>query len=465
MAVGVSDDVAERAASAAGDPPIPGMPPRPARRLPTWTFLRTAATNSLAACDAELFERLIVPRNYWSQQVLFVSDPDAIRHVLIDRFDNYPRVTSIRRLFETDLRTGTLASEGEVWRRHRRVATPTIDPRSIRPDIPAMLELAGRIADAVAAEGSTAPVDIERSVGSLSTLLWNQVVTGGDPAGLPILRWLSKVPHKPRLIDLIPKPPWLADRLIHRRRDPALPLLDADLHAMIAARRGPDYAGPHDLLWRLAHGRDRQTGEGLPDAEVRDEAASLIAGGAASVRALTWIWYLLALHPAVEARFHAELDAAMPDGVATPDALDKLPYTRRVLDEVMRLYPPIPAILRQAAARDVVGGHRVRRGAIIAVMPWIVHRHRKLWRDPDLFDPERFTEGNGVGRPRLAYLPFATGPRVCVGASFALTQMLVVIAVLGRRFRFRLASDAPVVPFGAISLQPKGGLPVLVEPR
>ena len=98
-------------------------------------------------------------------------------------------------------------------------------------------------------------------------------------------------------------------------------------------------------------------------------------------------------------------------------------------------------------------------------MPWIVHRHRKLWREPDLFDPERFAEANAVGRPRLAYLPFATGPRVCVGASFAITQMLVVIAVLGRRFRFRLASDAPVVPFGAISLQPQGGLPVLVEPR
>ena len=464
MAVGVLDDGVEGAAAPA-QPPVPGMPPRPDRRLPTWTFLRTAATNSLAACDAELFETLVVPRRYWSQPVLFVSDPDAIRHVLIDRFDDYPRVTSIRRLFETDLRTGTLASEGEVWRRHRRVATPTIDPRSIRPDVPAMLDLAARIGDEIAAAGSTAPVDIERSVGSLSTLLWNQVVTGGDPAGLPILRWLSKVPHKPRMIALIPKPTWLADRLVHHRRDPALPLLDAELHAMIAARRRPDYAGAHDLLWRLAHGRDRQSGETLPDSEVRDEAASLIAGGAASVRALTWIWYLLALHPGVEARFHAELDAAMPDGVATPEVLERLPYTRRVLEEVMRLYPPIPAILRQAAARDVVAGHRVRRGAIIAILPWIVHRHRTLWRDPDRFDPERFTADNSVGRPRLAYLPFATGPRVCVGASFAMTQMLVVIAVLGRRFRFRLASDGPVVPFGAISLQPQGGLPVLVERR
>ncbi|GJE61859.1 Putative cytochrome P450 132 [Methylobacterium trifolii] len=441
------------------------MPPRPAKRLSTLALLRTVATNSLAVCDEELFDKLFVARRYVAHPVFFVSDPAAIKEVLIDRFDNYPRVTSIRRLFETDLRTGTLASEGETWRRHRRVATPTIDPRAIRPDVPALIALAEQTADQIAAADPSVPIDIERWVGGLSTLLWNQVVTGGDPAGIPILRWLSKVPHKPRSIDLIPKPAWLAERLVHHRRDPALPLLDAQLHAMIEARQAEGYAGSQDLLWRLAHARDRQTGDLLPRDEVRDEAASLIAGGAASVRALTWIWYLLALHPEVEARFHAELDAAMPGRAPEPDDLTRLPYTRRVLDEVMRLYPPIPAILRQAAAKDELCGHRVPRGAFVAVMPWIVHRHRKLWTDPDRFDPERFTEANSAGRPRFSYIPFAVGPRVCIGASFAMTQMLSVIAVLGRRFRFRLASDGPVVPFGGISLQPKGGLPVRVERR
>ena len=443
--------------------PVPAMPPRPAKALSVLQLLRTMPTNSLAICDEALFEEPIVFRRYALHPVFFVSDPAAIRQVLIDKFDDYPRVTSIRRLFETDLRTGTLASEGETWRRHRRIATPTIDHRSLRPDVPELIAIAERMADGLAAGPDT--VDIERWVGGLATLLWNQVVTGGDPAGIPILRWLSKVPHKPRAIDLIPMPEWLARHFVHDRGDPTLIELDRQLHAMIAARKTPGYAGPQDLLYRLAHARDRQGGEPLPDNEVSDEAASLIAGGAASVRALTWIWYLLALHPEVEARFHAELDAVLGGRPPQPEDLARLTYTRRVLDEVMRLYPPIPAILRQAARSDVLAGRQVRRGAIIAVLPWIVHRHRKLWRDPDLFDPDRFLEENTAGRPKLAYLPFAAGPRVCVGASFAVTQMLTTIAVLGRRFRFRLASEAPVVPFGAISLQPKGGLPVRIERR
>lgn len=455
----IGDSVRE----AAPLPPVPAMPLRPARALSVQTLLRTVPTNSLAVLDDALFEELIVFRRYLLQPVVFVSDPAAIRHVLIDRFDDYPRLTSIRRLFETDLRTGSLASEGETWRRHRRVATPTIDHRAIRPDVPGLIAIAEQMADGLAAGPET--VDIERWVGGLATLLWNQVVTGGDPAGIPILRWLSKVPHKPRPIDLVPMPAWLARHFVHHRRDPARAELDRQLHAMIAARKAPGFTGAPDLLHRLAHARDRQDGAPLPDDEVRDEAASLIAGGAASVRALTWIWYLLALHPEVEARFHAELDAVLGDRPPLAEDLPKLTYTRRVLDEVMRLYPPIPVILRQAARADVVGGRRIRRGTFVAVLPWIVHRHRRLWQDPDRFDPDRFLDANAAGRPKLAYLPFAAGPRVCVGASFAVTQMLATIAVLGRRFRFRLASDAPVVPFGAISLQPKGGLPVRIERR
>lgn len=442
------------------------MPPRPASRLSTWALLKTASKNTLAVCDEELFDELVVPRRYLLQKVLFVSDPVGIKHVLIDQFDNYPRVTSIRRLFEIELRTGTLASEGETWWRHRRVATPSIDGRALRPDVPGLIALAEALADGLEAGPLAPAIDIERLLSDLSAPLWNHVVTGGDPAGLPILKWLSKVPRKPRLSDLVPKPKWVADLLVRPRRDERTAALDAELHAKIDARRETDYGGSKDLLWRLAHGRDRQTDEVLPREEVRDEAASLIAGGGSTaVRALTWLWYLLALHPDVEARLHAELDAVLDGGALQPEQMTRLPYTRQVFDEVLRLYPPIPAVLRQAKRADVICGHRVPRDAIVVIMPWIVHRHRRLWTDPDRFDPDRFSPENGAGRPRLAYLPFATGPRVCPGATFALTQMLIVTAAFARRFRIRLAADAPVVPFGAISLQPRGGLRVKLERR
>jgi len=131
----------------------------------------------------------------------------------------------------------------------------------------------------------------------------------------------------------------------------------------------------------------------------------------------------------------------------------------------MRLYPPIPGILREAAAADTICGHRVPAGSIMAILPWVVHRHRRLWEDPDRFDPGRFSPENSAARPRFAYVPFAGGPRICVGATFAMTQMLIVIAVLARRFRFRLSPDHPVKAVGRISLHPHGGLMMTAERR
>jgi len=232
------------------------------------------------------------------------------------------------------------------------------------------------------------------------------------------------------------------------------------------ARRAADYAGPHDLIWRLIHLRDRKTGETLPRHEVRDEAASVIAGGVSpTVRALTWIWYLLALNPVVEERLHAEIDAVLRGGPLVPSQLAQLNYTRQVLDETMRLYPPIPAILREARAADTLCGHPVPPRSVIAILPWVVHRHRRLWSEPEHFDPDRFTPENAAARPRFAYVPFAGGPRICVGASFAMTQMLIVVAMLARRFRFRLVPEHPIRPVGRISLHPFGGLRVRVERR
>lgn len=447
-------------------PIVPVTPPRPAQRLPTLEFLRTIATNSLSAFDEELFDELVVRRRYVGYPVLFVSDPEGIKQVFLDKFDNYPRFRYIRRLFDAGLGTGSLASEGETWWRHRRVAAPAIDHRAIMPDVPAMIAVTEKAADRLEQRTGGGTIDLEAVISELLIELWNHVVTGGCPEAVPMLVGLAKFPRKPRLADFTP-----FGRLIEPLRPPDKWKRDIDtynalLHRLIAERSDPGYPGPRDLIWRLIHGRDRKTGQQLSAAEVRDEAASVIAGGVSpTVRALTWIWYLLALHPAAEAKLHAELDAVSRNGQLTADQLAQLVYTRRTIDETMRLYPPIPAILREAAAPDVVCGHRVPRRGVIAILPWVVHRHRKLWDGPDIFDPDRFAPENAATRPRFAYVPFAAGPRVCVGAMFAITQMLVVVATLARRYRFRLAEGHPVRPVGRISLHPYGGLQVTVERR
>lgn len=453
------------APSRPADPPLPAVPPRPKKPLSAIALLRAASRNSLSFCDEELFETPIVSRRYGLQHVTFVSDPAGVKHVFLDCFDNYPRWTVSRRMFETELKTGTLSSEGEVWRRHRRAATPAIDVRSVAPDLPRMIEIAERKADELhVAARRGKRLDLQNWLGKFSTAMWNHVVSGGDPACVEVLDWFARVPHKPRAIDLVPKPGWM-DALLKGAPEAQSVSANARLDALIAERRDPAYAGSKDLIYRVLHSVDRSSNETLPDHEARDEVASLITGGVATVRAMTWIWYLLALHPEIEARVHEEVDRVTGGRPIEAGSLSELRYARQALDETMRLYPPIPAVLRQAAADDEICGHKVKAGSLVVVMPWIIHRHKTLWSEPDLFDPERFAPGAAGQRPRYSYLPFAAGPRVCVAAAFAQTQLMVAISVLARRFRFRLVPGREIVPAGAVSLRVDGGLHVIVERR
>jgi cytochrome P450 len=310
------------------------------------------------------------------------------------------------------------------------------------------------------------PFDLEATLSRLLVQLFNRVLTGGDPAAIPMVTGLASLPPKPRVADFIALPRWLTGLTPLDAVRRAIAKLDEVLYPLIDQRRHESYIGGRDAMWRLANARDQNAAELLPRTEIRDEAASIISAGAhTTVRGLIWLWYLLALNPRVEARLDAELDAVLRAHPPTPDQLTKLVYTRQVIDETMRLYPPVPAMLREAVRDDVVCGHRVPRRSIMAILPWVVHRHRQLWSAPDRFDPERFNPQNREGRPRFAYLPFAVGPRVCVGASLAITQMLIVVAVFARRFRFRLVPDHPIRPVGSVTLRPRGGLRVTVEHR
>jgi len=440
------------------------MPPRPARPLSTLALLKALSTNPLSACDEELFDELFVARRYFGQHVFVISDPAGIKHVLLDNFDNYPRVPRIRRLFGAGVGTGTFASEGETWRRHRRAAAAALDHRALAPDVPAMIGATERLADSIETPG--APFDLEAEFNHLLVLLFNRVLTGGNLDAVGMVEGLAHLPPKPRAMDFLALPRWLTGSKPLGKVRRNIAKHDGVLYGLIDARRDDGYAGGRDAMWRLAHARDRNETYLLPRNEIRDEAVSIISAGAhTTVRALVWIWYLLALDPAVEAKLHAELDELLRGGSPTPGHLAKFVYTRQVIDETMRLYPPVPAMLRQAAKDDVVCGHRVPRKSLIAIAPWIVHRHRRLWPAPDLFDPERFNPKNAGARARLAYLPFSIGPRICVGAALAMTQILLVVAVLAQRFRIRLADGYPIEPVGSVTLRPKGGLRVTFERR
>jgi cytochrome P450 len=269
---------------------------------------------------------------------------------------------------------------------------------------------------------------------------------------------------RPGLFDLLEMPSWMT-WFRDRSRVGIFKPLDEIVERLI--ERGTTGGLAHeDLLARLLAARDAETGLGMTHREVRDQVATIfMAGHETTALALTWTWYLLALHPAVEAKFHDEIDRVLAGRAPRFEDLALLPYTRMVLEESMRLYPPAHTITRRALADDEIGGRKIPRGTTVFIVPWVIHRHHALWDRPEIFDPERFTPEKAAARPRFAYLPFGGGPRICIGATFAMTEAIIILAMLGQRYRLRLAPGEPVEPVGLITLRPRHGLRMTIEPR
>jgi cytochrome P450 len=441
------------------------VPPRPARPLSTLEMIRVAFANTLAACDEELFEELFVERRYVWGRMFVVSDPDGIKRVLQDNVDNYPRIDAIRRVFAFGSDSGMLCAEGEVWRRHRRLLNPTLDRRAVLADVPALVHLTDEMARLLGELPPGYELNMGETFTHLLTRSTGQVFAGDNRDIDPMVLRMGHYPGEYGLFDFLSMPRWLrfVDRFRKSRAEAKL--LHPLLERMILERRRPDYAGGNDLLWRLANARDRDTGEGLSVAEIEDEALSLGSTSVTSLQVYSWFWYLLAMHPSAEARLEEELDAVLGDRSPTADDLPKLVYLRKIVDEAMRLYPPLPVMPRVASEDDVVCGRRVPRKSVVVVMPWVVHRHKKLWPEPDVFDPERFAPGQVAARSRYAYLPFSIGPHICIGASLALVEILITVAVLARRFRFRLVPGQNIEPIAWTSLRPGRGIRMTIESR
>ena len=254
-------------------------------------------------------------------------------------------------------------------------------------------------------------------------------------------------------------------RLKERRAARILKDLNVLMAQLIESRRDRS-GGPSndDLLDRLLHARDPETGRGLTESDVRDEMVTIfVAGHETTALALCWTWFLLSQHPEVEQRVWAEVDDTLNGAAPTYDDVRRLIYTRMVFDEALRLFPPVHSLAwRQALERDEVCGRAIPAGAIIGIIPWVIHRHRALWEAPERFDPARFSPERSNEHSRCAYIPFSVGPRFCIGASLALTVGVMVIAHVAQRYRLRLAQDQPVEPRGLLTLHPRNRL--LVRP-
>ncbi len=398
-----------------------------------------------------------------------VYHPNGIRHVLVDNKRNYTKDTPVFGLLKGLLGNGLLLSEGEFWLRQRRLMQPMFHRERIAGFGRIMTGAAQKALESwqpAAAEGRV--VDISREMMRLTLDVACRSLFSMDIMG--------KASAIARSVDLVLEdfifrfdhpfyPPANVPTLRNRRYRAAVAELDRIVYGMIAARKGA-VEQPGDLLSLLMEARDEETGEAMTDKQMRDELVTLlIAGHETTANALTWALYLLSTHPDVERRLHAEIETVL--GGHAPEAADlpKLEYTRMVVDETMRLYPPAWITNRMTVADDAVCGYRIPKGATISICPYVTHRLPEFWENPEGFDPERFTLEKVKARPMFAYFPFGGGPRMCIGKNFALTEAPLVLATILQRCRLDLCPGREVRKRPLVTLRPEGGLPMTVHYR
>ncbi len=440
---------------------IPPYPPRPEKPVATWRgFFGERARTSVYGWSQRAFEIGYLKRNILGFRVHILLDPDLIQHVLLDNAANYSKPDIVKTLLDPIIGRGLLTADAKLWREQRRIVAATFSPAAVEAQQATFVEAAtqamegwshGQLLD-MAAESTRTTMTVialalfggdPRLISDESMAQIAAAIEGFSEARMLALFRLPQVPVTPK--------GRAGKRGQIYLRNTLAEVVDDRWHGRVKG----------DFLTGMINALRRQ----FPEEDARelsvDTAATFyLAGHETTANALSWTLFLLAAQPDLQEELASEAQAALLDGA--DDVAERTPRLRLFLSESLRLDPPVPRFDRQAVGPDKLGDEQVEPGDIVSVWPWILHRHRKLWNDPDAFDMERFAEKGG--RHRFQYLPFGAGPRTCVGAQFATTEALTILAQWLNRWRF-VDIGHPAEAAGMVTLRPKGGLPLKLEAR
>ncbi|MFL5298050.1 MAG: cytochrome P450 [Phenylobacterium sp.] len=440
---------------------VPTHPARPATPVPVWKlFVGETARNPVASCAAPGFQQLYGSRRIVGVNYHLVSGPEGIRRILLDNQPNYVRPSFLPALLPL-LADGLFGADGPAWKSQRRLMAPVFTPAAVAEFMPLFAEAAK---DAVA-DWTPGVIDVARTATGLTfdvisrALFSGEHGLAGDEAADLVATALADA-GRPKPTTLLGVA-WL-DRLSKGAK--AQRVMRDRIAAFVARRQGAADPPP-DFITRLIEAFEPELGRADAARLVLSNAVTfLVAGHETTANALAWTLYLLSEQPQAQAWAAEEARDALNHG--DPQAvLENLTYLRWVLDEALRLYPPAPRIERQAADDDEIGPLAVRKGDLVGIWPWVVHRHQALWDDPDAFDPERFAPEARAAQHRFQYIPFGAGPRICIGAQFATAEALLVLAEWLARYEFAPVPGHRVEVASDIALRPKGGLPLIVSRR
>jgi cytochrome P450 len=447
---------------------VPPYPAIPEDDLPFLRFLAAVRSNVLQIWPLAAYERDHLEQKFLGRKRHLLNAPEAIHRVLVDNPGNYRRSRASIRVLRPLTGSGLLLSEGADWKLQRRTIAPALAPRMM----PLLARhMAGAIAETVAGlrEQSSRPVDLFTEMHLLALevagrSMFSMEMHEHGPEMRALLDDFARRHAQPDLLDLLLPVSAPSPRDLRRRRFTAswMGLIERIMQARL---RVPPQDAPRDLFDLLLAARDPETGAGFSHAQLRDQVATMIiAGHVTTAVTMFWALYLLASSQAEQDRVAREVRGRNlgPDGAA--ETLAQLDVTRAVISETLRLFPPAFTIVREAIGEDVCGGVPVRHGSLVMIAPWVLHRHRKLWQEPDAFDPSRFLPG-APPVERFAYLPFGVGPRVCVGAQFATTEAVLALATLVQSFRITLEDSRPVLPVTVVTTNPDHAPPFRLAPR
>jgi cytochrome P450 len=449
-------------------------PPAPAPQQGRLGLLRLLATlkrNPLECWSEEFFEAPIATVKLPLMRAHLVHDPACIKHVLVDNAGNYRKDPIQRRILASGLGDGLLSVEGARWETQRRTLAPLFARRGVASFTQAMCEAVDQLSERWQSHKPGQAIDVAAEMTRLTLNVLALTIFSDGIAGdyeefrLAMNAYFDAI-GRIDAFDLLGVPEFVP-RPGRRSLSRTMLYFEDVIDKIIETRRRWLEAStevPQDLLTLLLRALDPSTGRPMSLREVRSNILTFLsAGHETTANTLAWSIFLLSQAPAWYARVRKEADRELSTDRA--GLLERLVTTKAVVEEALRLYPPIAALSRMSEQADMLGEFPIKPHTLIVIAPYVLHRHRRLWDDPDVFDPSRFLDPARANIPRFAYLPFGAGPRTCIGSSFALQEATIVLASLVHRFDMALLPDARVWPVQKITLRPADGLPMQITPR
>ena len=451
---------------------IPPFPKRHTVNISPFQALHYAQNDLLSIWDEESFTVEFMHRKILKQNVFIANSPDIVRYVFVENKENYERKSpQMRRALEPLLGDGLFISDGETWASRRKIQTPLFDSAHIKMFTDTMISTIAEMMEEWVKKGDGVELDVHPEMGKLTaeiiarTLFGEKLGSENSIAVVEAFAQYQSVVKQTNVTNFLGFPDWLPNlnAKVGKGRRAAKTIHDTVDKIIAKAEQG----GHEGTL--VAEFLKANSGKGEVDLmtkqQIRNELIVLfMAGHETTANVLAWTWYLISQTPEVEAKLHEELDQVLDGRIPNMADVENLKYTRAILDETMRLYPPVPILSREAMAEDTIRGKKIPSGSIMLIVPWLIHRHKKYWVRPDHFIPERFLPD--APKPiKFTYIPFSAGPRVCLGKNFGIVESVLSIAMLAQRFRLSMPKGTKVEHECRLTLRPKGRLPMKLELR